>query len=142
MCLNIDCKKHRKLLFAKDYKPVKLKTDLFVYKYLKSYNEENHIAYTPLMDSPVFFKNSKYRCSPFSRHQFIQQTALGFKDGEGYHAYLHPQASMGCWYKRFHALIPAGSYVYYGKNDEICANQMIIFESFRAVYAAIKELDF
>ena len=122
MCLMIKESRHHKNIFGK-YKPHKLKEDLRVYKILL--NRANGLV-TPYQYMQVEINKPFLK---FSRREFMRDISYKImKHGFGYHAYtsLYQAICDKTCEKVYRALIPKGSYVYFGTCGEICANTMII----------------
>ena len=138
MCLYINRNKHRISLFDKRrFKAIKLREDKWVWKELVYYNG---VWTTPYMGKVIRFNPAGVYVLPaFSKEVFEDSveydyyynylgtgSTVGRKGAYGYHAYTTEKASLGGRHL-FKAKIPKGSYAYYG-DDDICANQMIIYE--------------
>lgn len=137
MCLYI--KNRHKVPFVKKWRAKKLHKDLVVYKNLKRYGESRCLA-TPYQDMDIYFDaDGIYRSPLYEKQEFetngIWHNENGYdeKTAYGYHAYLKLKDAVEnlriTWVDHMQthkAIVPKGSYVFYGMDDEICVNQIFI----------------
>lgn len=136
MCLFVDSKFHKKTIFNR-YRPVVLNHDYLVYKVLE---ENDGYIYTPYQIMPINFADgmADLKKIPFrgNKKQFIK--------GGGYHAFVKKYMADDCaWHINdltlvqdrdvFYAVIPKGTKVYFGVEDDIVAERMIIFDKFQTM---------
>ena len=128
MCLNINLNLHQ--FEGKVIKPKEVDEDITVYKLLiRRYR--GFIMETPYVGMSIYFDGGKYTCPAFSKDSFQSEELL--KEDNGYHSYVSSDGIKipGYFFHFYHigvykAIIPKGSYVYYGTNGDICSNRLMI----------------
>ena len=136
MCLIIDLKKHPSQYTSSVRKPYEVEEDMTVYKVLLRYfccGEYRFI--TPYQRMRIEFYRKAYTCKPFTKEEFV--TSSDFIGGNAYHAFTTNYATgivgIVSDFEESAAylvkcIIPKGSLVYYGQNNDICSNRLIIKE--------------
>ena len=92
-------------------------------------------------------RDEEYYCRNHDKIKYFFHYKRATKYGQGYHAYLKHETAkeeVAYWNRTgfvgvtggsprsarvYRALIPKGSYVFYGYDGDICANKMVIFEN-------------
>ena len=129
MCLTIDLSKHP------DLKPIRLDEDLIVTKCLCNKHSANW-SFIPLRIRAICNFTTPYRYKPIhflfgkcilrtklDKPQKSKHRSYSFEIYKGIHAYnLH-------WKNFYFAIIPKGTLVYYGYNNEIVAEKLIIYKN-------------
>ena len=131
MCLTIS---NRHCKFLGKYLPIKVKEDILVKKLLcvPMINKNGPKWETPYQHMQINFRNGKCVLPKISLLRFFIDKHPLFKGLQyiGYHSYLdNIRLNYMAYDRMFNAVIPKGSYVYYGECGELCSTQLIIKEN-------------
>lgn len=139
MCLYVNNRKHTFNIFTGKPVPRRLLFSKTVWKVLKV-DEKTGKVFTPYVRETIKFNDDgKWESKVFSRKQFAN-TFYGQKTSAGFHALLDYEEAKtladclwtsGCVVIVCKAVIPKGSYVFYGKHNDICSNRMIVYREGR-----------
>lgn len=150
MCLYINPEVHQR---NSEYpEPKRVTKDITVYKVVFE-DSVNNAVMTPFQNTKIVFSEGKCILPMFTKGRFKQIYQLGrrvmskgvvktiyYKKEFGYHSYANSTRAfliaehcricyaegLGGKYTVLKAIIPKGSWVWYGESYDICSNQLII----------------
>lgn len=136
MCLEVKKFKHLYNPFTGNPIPRKLLFDKTVWKVLRVENGNGKVV-TPFMRAKLNF-DSNGRCESrvFTKEQFSDLWHKTQKSSCAFHAFLDYNKAKEVATELYaittkpivcKAVIPKGSYVFYGNNKDICCNRMVVY---------------